>query len=280
MTVATLAPTETVPFGSRPDYWEGHRASAEQLQAWVEQFHRDGYLRIPQVLSPERCAQLRADLDRELGEHRKTDTYCELRHRMFERSAANLALFDLEPIVTFAETLIGTETHVIHNNSFITLPGQGISMWHQDDPPHLLVTEGETPKNIRLPVLFFTANYYLTDVDEQAHGGTETVPGSHLIGAPCPQDFAGTRWAHKAREVDHNLGPMGTVVMFNNQVWHRGGPNTSTRTRYITQVTYARRIIGHKYAPFMNYQMPEHVYANADARRRRLLGFLSHGAYG
>jgi hypothetical protein len=30
----------------------------------------------------------------------------------------------------------------------------------------------------------------------------------------------------------------------------------------------------------MNYQMPEHCYANADERLKRLLGFLPHGAYG
>jgi hypothetical protein len=68
--------------------------------------------------------------------------------------------------------------------------------------------------------------------------------------------------------------------MFNCQVWHRGAPNTSDRIRYMTQISYARRLIGHKYYPFMNYQMPEHVYANADERLKRLLGFLPHGAYG
>jgi hypothetical protein len=68
--------------------------------------------------------------------------------------------------------------------------------------------------------------------------------------------------------------------MFNNQVWHRGGPNSSDRTRYMAQISYARRLIGHKYSPFMNYQMPEHVYADADERLRVLLGFLPNGAYG
>jgi len=68
--------------------------------------------------------------------------------------------------------------------------------------------------------------------------------------------------------------------MFNCQVWHRGGANLGQRTRYVTQVTYARRLVGHKYHPFMNYQMPEHVYREADPRLRRLLGFLPHGAYG
>ena len=68
--------------------------------------------------------------------------------------------------------------------------------------------------------------------------------------------------------------------MFNNQVWHRGGPNASQRIRYITQITYGRRMIGHKYFPFMNYVMPEHLYADADPRKRRLMGFLDRGAYG
>jgi len=48
----------------------------------------------------------------------------------------------------------------------------------------------------------------------------------------------------------------------------------------MTQVTYARRMIGHKYHPFMNYVMPQHVYQDANPRLKRLLGFLPSGAYG
>lgn len=80
--------------------------------------------------------------------------------------------------------------------------------------------------------------------------------------------------------VMNNIGQVRFCTWSNNQVWHRGGPNKSDRTRYITQVTYARRIVGHKYYPFMNYQMPEHVYEDANPRLKRLLGFLPHGAYG
>ena len=40
-----------------------------------------------------------------------------------------------------------------------------------------------------------------------------------------------------------------------------------------------RRMIGHKYYPFINYTMPEHVYKDADPRLKRLLGFLDRGAY-
>lgn len=50
--------------------------------------------------------------------------------RMFEHSAANLSLFDIEPIVSFAEALISPACHVVHNNSFIShTGGGGISGW-------------------------------------------------------------------------------------------------------------------------------------------------------
>lgn len=264
-----------------PTYLANQVVSDEQIQEWVETFHRQGFLFLEDVLPPEWCAEMREDLDRALRDNpnglNSVSPTLQLAHRLFETSQANLRLFDLEPIVSFAEALVAPNCHVIHNNSFIVLPGGGLSTWHQDDPPHYLVTGGDPPTNVRLPVLFFTANYYLTDVTEKAHGGTETIPGSHLFGAPPPKLMEGTGWES---QIHYNLSKAGSVIMFNNQVWHRGGPNRSDRTRYITQITYARRIIGHKYYPFMNYVMPEHVCADADPRLRRLLGFLGRGAYG
>ena len=250
----------------------------ETLHLWVQKFHRDGYLFLPEILPKGWVPILRTDLDKALSENpAASGGSIELHPRMFERSPTNLSLFGLEPIVSFAKALIETTTHVIHNNSFRTPPGGGLSTWHQDDPPHFLVTEGEPPKNIRLPVLLFTANYYLTDVDEVSHGPTEVIPGSHLFGKNPPNGMENSSYA---REITSCLGKAGSVVMFNNQVWHRGAPNTSKRTRYMTQISYARRLIGHKYAPFMNYNMPEHVYANADETHLELLGFLPNGAYG
>ncbi len=284
MTTAT-APAETatadvVPYGTRPDRWAGRRADPRQIAEWVAQFERDGYLLIRDVLPLDVCDRLRADLDTSLAGQSQFDTWGHLTTRMFENSAANRSLFDLEPIVSFAEALVAPDCHVIHNNSFRTPKGGGIVTWHQDDAPHFVVTHGEAPTNIRLPTLLFTGNYYLSDVDRPENGGTEVIPRSHLFGASCPGDLNGTVWADKLATMDHNCAGAGSVVLFNNQCWHRGGPNTSERMRYVTQVSYARRIIGHKYSPFMNYQMPEAVYKDADPRLRRLLGFLPNGAYG
>jgi hypothetical protein len=288
--VASVSGTATNGAPTRP---EGHASpvaeafSARQprLDDWISRFHRDGFIVVKDVLPVELIEELKADLDAMLGESSQPDTAAELWHRMFETSTANLRLFEWEPVVTFAERLIGDDrpafgpehVHVVHNNSFRTRTGQGISTWHQDEPPYYLVTAGEPPSNVHLPVLLFTCNYYLTDVDSLANGPTQFVPGSHLFGKAAPKSLAGTPYEERVVDV---LGGAGTAVMFNCQVWHRGAPNQSPRTRYVTQVSYAHRTIGHRYFPFMNYVMPEHVYAGAGPRLRRLLGWVPRGPYG
>ncbi len=258
----------------------GQEVAQSQIDLWVETFNRQGFLFLENVIPPDICSTLRRDLDYGLSKNpnglNSIGENIELCHRMFEFSNTNLGLFDLEPIVSFAEALVAENCHVIHNNSFATQPG-GSFRWHQDDQPHFLVTDGKPPENIQLPVLFFTCNYYLTDVLTPEAGSTEVIPGSHYFGQPCPNSLDGTEWEER---IHYNLGPAGSVVMFNNQVWHRGGPNNSKLTRYITQVTYGRRVIGHKYYPFMNYTMPDHIYKDASPRLKRLLGFLEHGPYG
>ena len=159
------------------------------------------------MLPPDWTDQMRVDLEAALRDNpnglNNKSHRAHLAHRMFETSAANLRLFDMEPMVSLAEAVIGTDCHVIHNNSFISPPGGGLDGWHQDDRPHYIVKDGDAPVNVHLPVLFFTANYYLTDVIEIEHGGTETIPGSHLFGASPPRQLDGTEWEER---IQYNLG--------------------------------------------------------------------------
>src|SRR3954453_17799809 len=96
----------------------GAKAADEQIDRWVEQFHRDGFLFLHDILPPELIPVLKADLDRALNYDPKPGAMAEIQLRMFENSKANLALFELEPIVTFAEKLVQYDCHVVHNNSF------------------------------------------------------------------------------------------------------------------------------------------------------------------
>ncbi|MGF1989140.1 MAG: phytanoyl-CoA dioxygenase family protein [Nostoc sp. ZfuVER08] len=278
------------------EYLSGKQPTTEQLNQWIEYFHANGFLVIENVLTPEQCEILKNDLDEILkqSEGKNYQKSKKIMKRMFEHSQQNLNLFALEPMVTFAEHLIGGANgtgysmhdgipnaniiHVIHNNSFKIPPetdGLAKNAWHQDDTPHALSLDGKPLTNIRLNVLAFTVNYYLTDVLTQENGPTQVIPGSHLFGKLCDGNISGYE-----DQIYSCLGGMGSAVCFNNQVWHRGSRNSSSITRYITQITYAKRLVGHKYAPFMNYQMPSHCYEQADPRLKQLLGFLPNGAYG
>lgn len=65
-----------------------------------------------------------------------------------------------------------------------------------------------------------------------------------------------------------------------NQMWHRGAPNASDRTRLMAGVTYSKRFVAQKFHPFIDYRMPEHVWDGASPRLQRLLGRHEKGAYG
>jgi hypothetical protein len=68
-------------------------------------------------------------------------------------------------------------------------------------------------------------------------------------------------------------------VLINSNIWHRGCENTSDIARETLQITYARRIIGHKHGSIMNYVIPSHVYIDKSKEERETLGFLQGGAY-
>lgn len=262
-----------------------------KVEQYRDQFYNQGYLVIPSVLSLTECEELKEDLKQvaqKQGESKSLGIY----KRMFEHSDNNLLLFMKEPIVSIAEAIIrdkhivdqgcsensvALQTHVIHNNGIIVPPGSaGISAWHQDDPPHFILKD-DASANVHLPVLAFTANYYLSDVLRKENGPTVVIPGSHLYGKHCPSDLDESKY-----NVVHCTGPAGSVVLFNCQVWHRGSSNTSKQSRYVAQVTYGRRLVGHKYHPFMNYQLPERItnFVSDEPRLKRLVGFLNNGPYG
>lgn len=168
------------------------------------------------------------------------------------------------------------KAHLIHNNAFTVPPnGRGQApTFHTDDClQNVIIPEGKTlPEWIRLPVMVVTWMCWLSDCDTPEKGPTHVVPGSHRFGRTVDRDLA-EKLAIPA------CGKAGTCVLINNQVWHRGCENTSDTPRETLQLTFARRIIGHKHKSIMNYNMPKHVYENKKEETKERLGFLQGGAY-
>jgi Phytanoyl-CoA dioxygenase (PhyH) len=68
-------------------YLAGNLPLPNQLNDWIDCFHKDGFLVIPNVLTPEQCTALREDLDAAL-EKVEGKSYVHSRKimkRMFER---------------------------------------------------------------------------------------------------------------------------------------------------------------------------------------------------
>jgi ectoine hydroxylase-related dioxygenase (phytanoyl-CoA dioxygenase family) len=205
----------------------------------------------------------------------------------FENSPATVDVIENSKLTEFAQYVIGDvpgarpdgnslTAHVIHNNAFIVPPGgrgQAPS-WHVDDPLQQIIIPNNysLPPCIRLPVLVCTYMIWLSNCETTENGPTYVVPRSHRFGRPVNSEEA-----HK--KGIPMCGKSGTAVLINANTWHRGCENTSNIPRETLQITFGRRMIGHKHKTIMNYHMPEHVYENRSDALKEKMGFLQGGAY-
>ncbi len=221
--------------------------SEERNNQVAVEFFREGCVLVPGVFTPEEVAALRD----------KTDDYFARRdsipprhvsyvHGAFVlRYGADLdpmfhSAVTREPIHSLVAAVLGPQPRFNALNVIRNEPGQAISVWHVDD-----ILEFPLPPDIprfdarlRMPILWFTVQVALSDIETIEHGPTQYVPGSHYSGRQpiCQEDpqFEGQ-------------GPKsvfcraGDIYFTNHQTWHRGAPNTSDRIRYVMQLQYAQR---------------------------------------
>ena len=223
------------------------------LTAIAEEFFGEGYALIPNVLSAEEVAALRA----------KTDEYAvtadqKSKHITFAATAFVLRYcHELDPlfqaitthssIIQVVEAVLGADARFNAMNVIRNGQGQAISNWHVDDvlefplPPDIPRFDAR----IRMPVLWLTVQVALSDIDSLEHGPTQFVPTSHYSGRKPSQnpEFEG--------QGPHSVFcKAGDIYLTNHQCWHRGAPNLSERTRYLMQLQYAQRWADRRFKGF------------------------------
>ncbi|NKB70584.1 MAG: hypothetical protein GKR89_26235 [Candidatus Latescibacteria bacterium] len=269
---------------------EGQPFSPEETQRIVEQFNRDGYCHLGPILDPDEIEALRDAMDRkvndplilsdEAGDHIRGTSLM----RMFEYSNAFRDLVVREPLASLAEAILGDDCQLMSQNALYTEPNpdsqpDGPDGWHLDDLVHFPLPDDMDQHDPRITMPCFVLQIFtpVTDVDSVEYGPTQVVPGSHRAGRrPSEQDqptFAGSGPVSM-------LAKAGDGYMFNNQIWHRGAPNASDRTRFMAGVTYSKRFVAQRFYPFVDYRMPPHVYEGASPRLQRFLGRHEKGSYG
>jgi ectoine hydroxylase-related dioxygenase (phytanoyl-CoA dioxygenase family) len=258
--------------------------SPEKNRALADEFLREGCLLIPDVLTPDEVAGLIERIDRIFADPRSktTDTiYGDwVAVRLFEWDNMFRDMLVREPIITLMETILGKDCHVLANNFVRNPPGQAIDHFHVDIPDLLWDLPDDMPRfdaRAKFPCYVLNVQIPLTDLDEEKYGPTQFVPRSHYSGRG-PTDLKNPTFEGKGPT--SILCKAGDLYLQHSQVWHRGAPNTSTRTRYLLQQSYSRRFVAQKFYPFLNYRMPDPVLEGADERLLRVLGKHPKGAYG
>lgn len=258
---------------------------AAKTEELVAQFYRDGYLFLKGILTQDETDVLRDLMERkfqdpkmhdESGDHIRGVSMM----RMYEYDINFRDLIAREPIVSLAEAILGDDCHMMSQNALRYEPGQG-GGWHVDDRVHFPLPDGVPRHDARLRVPCFVMNalFPLSRADDVTYGVTEVVPGSHYAGRR-PADPQAEDMEFDGQGPVSLLGEPGDVVMFHNQVWHRGRKNVSDQIRYVGSVVYSQRIIAQRLYPFIDYRMPDEVWQGADERLQRLLGRHQKGAYG
>jgi ectoine hydroxylase-related dioxygenase (phytanoyl-CoA dioxygenase family) len=255
----------------------GKALAPPDLAELVAAFHRDGV-----VVMPGAAATVAPRL-RELAERWYADPAIVASHgsgdisitRAFELDRAYRDLLVLEPIISAVEAILGHDCHMTSQNLLRTPPGgRAVDTWHVDDGVIYPVPEGTARHPWAPPPVYLHVFVMLSDHEDESHGPTQVVPGSHLSGRPVRDDLT-----FEGRGPVSVLGKAGDVYFHHHQTWHRGAPNRSQRTRCVVGTGYGRRWASQRLWPFGDYRMPAQVLVGADERLLRVLGRHPKGPY-
>jgi hypothetical protein len=142
--------------------------------------------------------------------------------------------FKKTPWMPVVQAILGEDVVLIHKGCFLSLPGAGAQVYHQDGL-HL-------NKQTQQPC--HAVNVFIPLVDLQMKNGpTEFVLGSHVLG-------------HEGYDRDFLETPTptaGTPVIFDYRLGHRGLSNSSHSVRPIVYCTYARAVDGKEFRDQVNF---------------------------
>ena len=271
----------------------GQSFSEEKTLQIVEAFYHDGFVHIPGVLEPDEIKALRDRTDELLDDpvlagrenlDLQNKRYVQLKphsesgeelpfilRNTIELDPIFRDMLLRQPILGLAEAIVGSGCRFCGQNVLRNGSGVAIERWHVDGTVYFPVPDN-VPRHdprIRPPVLWFTVQMALSDIETIEHGPTQYVPGSHCSGrAPNSQE-------HPEFE---GHGPVsvfckaGDIYLQDPQCWHRGAPNTSDRTRYLIQSQYAVDWAYRRFGWNNRVPVPEDDLKMANERLLHLLG--------
>jgi hypothetical protein len=271
----------------------GKPFSEEKTTQIAQQFFRDGFVHIPGVLTEDEVTALCEKTDAffndtelagrtnpdladvryiQMGTHAdSSETLPFILRNTIELDPIFRDMLLREPILSLAEAIVGKNCKFCGQNMLRNLPGLSISNWHVDGSVHFPVSD-EMPRHdprLRMPVMWFTVQMALNDIDSIDEGPTQYVRGSHYSGRhpndPENPEFEGNKPVSIYCKA-------GDIYLQDPQCWHRGAPNLSDKTRYILQSQYAANWAYWRFSLCNGVPVPEDALQNASDQLLSLLG--------
>lgn len=207
------------------------------------EFERNGFLIVPDALTPQMTSDIEAVVDRIDGQYRaetNMDAH-EWVHKLdfVGQDEVFLDLLDWHKIFPKVWGILGWNIQLYLTHMDITPPPPPDAEqekkrlgWHQDSGR--LNSELETDPRPRVSV---KVGYFLTDTTEVGRGNFYVIPGSHTQNKlEFPTDDVSD--PEGATPV---CVPPGTAVIFDRRIWHSRSPNESDVTRKVLFYGYSYR---------------------------------------
>jgi len=241
-------------------------------------FEEQGYLYVPNALSPDMVAQLTHAVDtlhnKALATGRAKPGTPWGWSDFLGADDALLNLVDLPTTLPKVWGILGWNIYLYHAHMHVKPPaplyakeGEGWLEWHQDSGRVNIEMETNPRPRLSLKVA-----YFLTDVSEPGRGNFYIRPGSHLSEMPVPEsEISRDPREATADDVPDDAMPVcvepGTAVLFDRRLWHSRSPNNSQLTRKALFYGYGYRWIRPK-----DEMTVQPLYEHCDPIRRQLLG--------
>jgi len=234
------------------------------------EFEANGFLVIPEALSPSELDQVRHaadDAERAWrGDPSRPGQRTDVLHQVLAPIEYDDRLLELlwhPRVFSLVRAILGSDVQMIDNDYFITPPNtpRTHAGWHHD----VGLLGVYHPRSVMMVKAFFL----LSDVDENS-GGTAMIPGSHRF----PMDFKFPQ-VTDPREMPgmfQMTGKAGTAYLFNGRTYHCAVNNESDRPRRVLIYNYGHfwMKIWAGYEP--SARLREKAMASKDPVRMQLLG--------
>ena len=196
-----------------------------ELTRHEDELARDGYTIVPKLMDDretDRVLECLHDLhaDQAFGDNDFTGTRTKRVFNLFAKTRGLDPLLINAVVLRIARSMLGPEVQLSIASTMEIHDGETPQALHQDDAyfperPH--------------PCLVVNTIWALTDFTE-ANGGTRVVPGSHRRSGPV--DVSATSIAVEM--------PRGSVLLWDGQLWHGAGANSTREPRFGLSLNFCR----------------------------------------